>query len=177
MKDNDSEFLTQMHKYVAHASVGPSTVRGQHTPGLMARSRDLLEQVPLGELAVCKPEGFPDFLDSQTNRIRKHLPTGAQKWGIARKVLNIFLRDATYNHYLRDHYRLGRFEKLLEVPMDRLTATSLKAHTAPGTLPTWKGVRHLDADDNKDFQQRANTIAAERGIVRVHLDAYFRTTR
>jgi hypothetical protein len=168
------DFLAQMHRYVAYTSVGPSTVRGQRTPGLVAQLRELLSQVDLDELAACQPPAFPDFLNRETSRIQEGMPDEARYWGIARKVLNIFLRAATYNHYLRRQFPLDRFESVLELPMDSLTALGLKARSPARSLPRWQGVKHLTQADNQRFQARALEIADAWGIpARVHLDIYF----
>lgn len=167
-----SDYLKQMHKYVAYTSVGPSTVRGQRTPGLVTRLRELLSQVDLARLAAIELQDFPTFLKSETKRIEQHMPAPARHWGIARKVLNIFLRAATYNHYLRHRFKLDRFEDRLELPMDSLTAKGLKSRSPARSLPRWRGVKYLTATDNEHFQKRALQIATDRGTSRVHLDIY-----
>lgn len=166
------DFLAQMRTHVAYTSVGASTVRGQKTPGLVSTLRVLLAEVDLERLAKLDPDDFPGFLKDETKRIKKGMPAKAQHWGVARKVLNIFLRSATYNHYLRHQFNLHRFEELLELPMDSLTAKGLKAISTPRSLPRWMGVKYLTPAENKLFQVRAAEIASEREIARVHLDIY-----
>lgn len=167
-----SDFLDQMHKHVAYTSVGPSTVRGQRTPGLVTKLRELLSEVDLAGLEAVEPQDFPNFLKSETKRIEQHMPAAARHWGIARKVLNIFLRAATYNHYLRRRFKLDRFEDLLELPMDSLTAKGLKSRSPARSLPRWRGVKYLTPTDNQHFQARARQIAMERKTACVHLDIY-----
>jgi hypothetical protein len=166
------DFLTQMQKHVAYTSVGPSTVRGQRSPGLVGELRELLAAVDLAGLATCKPRDFTKILDAETTRIERSMPANARYWGVARKVLNIFLRGATYNHYLRSQFQLDRFEALLELPMDSLTAKGLKALSTARSLPRWRGVKYLREVDNEQFQTRAEDIARQRDISRVHLDIY-----
>lgn len=168
-------FLDQMRKHVAYVSVGPSTVRGQRTPGLVTSLRELLADVDLAQLATCGSTDFPNFLDGETERIERRMLAAARYWGIARKVLNIFLRAATYNHFLRDQFSLDRVESCLELPMDSLTANGLKARSQKhllGRLPRWKGVRHLTPAANHQFQERATRIAELEKTLRVHLDIY-----
>jgi hypothetical protein len=89
------DFLTQMGKHVAYTSVGPSTVRGQRNPGLVSKLRELLSAVDLADIASREPQDFPNSLESETRRIEQNMPAASRHWGIARKVLNIFLRGAT----------------------------------------------------------------------------------
>ena len=99
------------------------------------------------------------------------LPIGARHWGLARKVLNIFLRDCLYTTYLDEAFHLRRSEALFEIPLDSLTATNLKRGTGRGALPPWPGVKHLSKPDSVRFQQATEEEARKRGIARVHLDA------
>jgi hypothetical protein len=172
IEDAMKDLLAQMHRHVAYTSVGASTVRGQRTPGLVSELRDLLAKVDLAGLAQIEQSNFPKFLKAETNRIHQAMPAKSRHWGIARKVLNIFLRGATYNHYLRREFKLDRFERVLELPMDSLTAKGLKSLSPARSLPRWKGVKHLRETDNEEFQRRALKIAENRCTLRVHLDIY-----
>jgi hypothetical protein len=62
------------------------------------------------------PAKFSRTVDRSTTALAKLLPKN--RWGAARKFLNLYLRNATYNFYLRRAYRLDRVEHLLELPMD-----------------------------------------------------------
>lgn len=166
------ELASQMHQWVAYTSVGPSTVRGQRSPGLVTKLRQLLAEVDLNEFSGCDPSDFDDLLNHQTATVKRRMPTGVRHWGIARKVLNIFLRGATYNCYLREMYRLARLEGSLELPLDSLTIKGLKSRSPKRSLPRWHGVKHLEKDDSDRFQLRASEIASEHGVSRVHLDIY-----
>lgn len=166
------ELITQMHRWVAYTSVGPSTVRGQRSPGLVANLRQKLAEIDLAKFAGCSPPDFPDLLDAQTASVKRHMPSGIRHWGIARKVLNIFLRGATYNCYLRHAYNLGGLEDMLELPLDSLTVQGLKARSPQRSLPRWHGVRHLTKGASDRFQDRASEIAREHEVSRVHLDIF-----
>lgn len=166
------DFQTQMRYWVAYTSVGPSTVRGQRSPGLVSKLRSLLADVDLAKIGSFSPDPFASWLDAETLRIKQAMPRDKQHWGVARKVLNIFLRGATYNSFLRADFRLGEVESVLELPLDSLTAKGLRRLSPPRSLPRWNGVKHLTQSDSDRFQQRANEIALKSETSRVHLDIY-----
>jgi hypothetical protein len=157
---------------VAVFAVIPSAVRGQ-PKGTVRAARMALAQVPLKELPPT-PARFPAWLNDQTERVQRELPRGARHWGIARKVLNIYLRDALYNHYLRSRFALERAEHLYEIPLDQITADELIARDP---ALRWKGVKHLTPEVSLRFQHVAAEDARERGTARVHLDAIYWTPR
>jgi hypothetical protein len=104
------------------------------------------------------------------------MPKGNQYWGVARKCLNLFFRDALYNHYLRTKYGLAKFERYLEIPLDSHVGTELR-HSPEGQnanppLPRWKTVKGLGPAD-KRFQDVAERIAKREGTERVHLDVVY----
>jgi hypothetical protein len=101
------------------------------------------------------------------------LVDGAQYWGLARKVLNIFLRGSLYNTYLTAHYGLPRLDACYEVPLDSLSAAGIRKHASERPLPRWVGVIHVTPDINDHFQRLATAIAPEQNTLRVHLDAMF----
>lgn len=171
-KMSPQNFIRQMQDYTAQVSVGASTVRGQRTPGLVTRCRQLLKEIDLRDFAVATSTAFEKRLDSATVDFRRALPGSSRHWGIARKVLNIFLRNALYNTYLREHYSLQSIESLLEIPLDSISAKGLKKQSTPKKLPRWKGVKHLTPADHATFQAQASAIAAERSLARVHLDVF-----
>lgn len=164
--------LDAIQRMLARGAVGPSTVRGQGPPGVAAAVRSFLAVLRLEPFGTSDARKFAAELDRQTSRLMEALPDGAQTWGLARKCLNIFLREALYNVYLREEYGLERAEALCEIPLDSLVAEGLRSRR-PRTLPTWPGVRHLDPETSSAYQAAASCIAAEEGIVRVHLDAVF----
>jgi hypothetical protein len=157
---------------VAYTSVGPSTIRGQRSPGLARILRELLAKIELQKHADCPTSGFSELLNKDTKAIQKKMTESARHWGIARKVINIFLRSATYNSFLRDEFQLDRLEEYLEIPLDSLTVKGLKIRSPRGSLPRWGGVKHLADSDSLSFQLRASEIAEELGSHRVHLDIF-----
>lgn len=57
--------------------------------------------------------------------------------------LNLFLRDSCYNRFLCKKYGLFQAEEWMEIPLDSLTAASLKRRGARGNLPQWPGLSRL----------------------------------
>jgi hypothetical protein len=171
-----SPLLDQMKSYVAYTSVGASTVRGMRSPGLVRRARVALSEVDLSRYAKVKQDKFQNLLDEDTSMVLARTRLPKKDWGVGRKVLNIFLRGALYNVYLREQFRLDRIETIMEIPLDSLTAKGIKRLSPPKSLPRWKGVRHLSPSASAEFQARAIELANSTfGTNRVHLDIYFYT--
>jgi hypothetical protein len=119
------------------------------------------------------PTRFRSALNGKTRHLRRTLPRGARRWGLARKLLNIYLRDCLYNQYLNRAFHLDRAEFLYEVPLDSITAHGLKRAAGRGELPAWPGVRKLTLPVSAKFQQFALELARRKGTARVHLDAVY----
>lgn len=164
------KFAKLIQVRAARVAVGPSTVRGQG-PGVVDAARHFLRSLKLAQFGTRSAPRFKRELDLATKRLMQRLPRRGRKWGVARKVLNIFLRDALYTWCLRDEYHLERAEPLMEVPLDRITAKRLRKKDKK--LPRWHGVRHLTPEDSALYQQRASDFAKKKGYARVHLDAEF----
>lgn len=164
-------FLPVIQRRAVRAAIGASTARGQGAPGLVRAAREFLGELPLRQFGVSKPRVFRRRLDRATLQLMKSLPRRGQSWGIARKLLNIFLRDALYTGYLEEAYRLRRSETLLEVPLDSITARNIRAEVPRGSVPRWLGVRHLSVANSDLFQAAASELARKRHIARVHMDA------
>ena len=114
--------------------------------------------------------GFWRALDRATRTMRDHLPREVSSWGLARKVLNIFLRDCFYNGLLMSTYKLKSAERFFEVPLDSVVAQALKARQPRGALPRWRGVKHLSAEESVYFQGAALELCRSLNITRVHLE-------
>jgi hypothetical protein len=165
--------ISSIQRYVAYSSVGASTVRGLKTKGVVASAREALFKIDLKRYGKATPKSFRMFLDRDTELVRQSLVKGAQHWGVARKVLNIFLRGALYNTYLNEHYGLSKIEALFEIPLDSLSANGIRDNITTGPVPKWVGVKNVKSEMNETFQQLATKIAAEKQTLRVHLDAIF----
>lgn len=166
----DAELLTLMQKKVAVSAIPPSAMRGQGLAGLLGEIRLFLSELELDALADMTEEQFARRLDLATGQLRKRVTHLRCQWGAARKALNLFLRDATYNHYLRKRYRLPAIEQWLELPLDGEVAARLRVETGGSSLPRWPGVRALSAPVSHRYQDFAATVASRRELARVHLD-------
>jgi len=127
--------------------------------------------VKLGSFATRDRASFERALDGHTRRLIVALPKRGATWGLARKLLNIFLRDSLYTGYLSKAYGLASAEGLLEIPLDSITAKHLRK--AAPELPRWRGVRHLDPHVSAAYQAAALLVAKRERTARVHLDAYW----
>jgi hypothetical protein len=170
-----AEVICAMQVRCARVAVGASTVRGQGAPGIVKEAREFLAVLALARFGTSSPARFRRQLDHSTQDLMHEFPKPARSWGLARKVLNIFLRDALYTVYLRNEFRLDRAEALLELPLDSKTVGHLRREVGRGQLPRWSGVKHLTPSDSEVFQKRAAIRAAFRRVERVHLDAIWWT--
>jgi hypothetical protein len=133
-------------------------------------AREFFGKLDLGSVPVGKQADFVHWLDAKTEELRKSFPLGGQHWGAARKVMNLFLRHACYNVYVRERYRLQRIEGWLEVPLDDIVAKKLKRAAGRGKLPYWPGLKGLDKEVSRIYQEFAEKFAGQKAIARVHLD-------
>jgi len=166
-----SAFLRTVQSRTARVAIGASTVRGRGNTGTVAASRQFLRSLPLQRFALTQLGRFAAELDRTTDDLRAALPRNAQHWGLARKILNVFLRDCLYTTYLSEAYQLQRAENFLELPLDSITARQLQLVAGRGVLPRWPGVRHVTPDVSAQFQAVAAKEAKARKIARAHLDA------
>lgn len=144
--------------------------------GTVAAAHSYLEQLDLRVFSTGSATGFRRALDGKTDSLARRLPE--RRWGIARKCLNIFLRDAAYNRFLCRAYNLDRIEPWLEVPLDRQVAEGLKREAGRGFLPRWRAIKTLDPEVSRRYQDFAARVAKGKGIHRVHLDLlYWRPSR
>ena len=159
----------------AFAAILPSTVRNQGAPGVVRAARIFLSQMDLRPFGTKKQDAFADILEKKTEAFQKALPKQARSWGLARKALNIFLRNCLYNHDLRTKFQLDRAEQFFELPLDSFVAKALRAQD--GNLPSWRGIKYLIRRDSARFQKDASRLAQSEGYARVHLDAQLRPTK
>lgn len=152
--------------HIAKSVIGPSSARGLLRKGTIQSVRNFLRDLDTRQFT--KRE-FSARLDQETRSLARKAPA---HWGAARKFLNLYLREVTYNFFLREKYHLERIEHLLEVPLDSNVAKALKKRAkAEGVrLPRWPGVSHLTRDTSVQYQSFASAVAAAEGICRVHLD-------
>lgn len=122
---------------------------------------DHLALVDLGRL---RPGKVGSSLDIWT----RQLEAKSGSWGPSRKALNLFLRDAAYNFWLRKAHRLAEIECELELPLDGIVMTAL-ANRVP-SLPQPQAVKRLNPTLNAEFQRAANGLALIESTARIHLD-------
>jgi len=165
------DFIRAIQSRTARVAVSASSVRGAGGKGVVRAARNFLRQLDLSRFSVDDASRYAAELDRATNELRSALPRGAQHWGVARKVLNIFLRDCFYTSYLVSKYRLHRSESFMELPLDSITAKQLKSTVGRGALPSWCGVKHVTPEINARFQNAAAIEAGKQRTTRLHLDA------
>lgn len=166
------DFLKMIQRKVAASALPGTALGGRGAAGAIAVARDVLAELPLREFALCRASTFGRYLDGATDTLLRRLPRHAQGWGIARRAVDLFLREALYDAYLREQYRLHRTERWLELPMDAAAATYLRDADPAASLPAWRGIRQLVPTQNAAWQGIASAVAQQMGIARVHLDLY-----
>jgi hypothetical protein len=164
------DLLVALQARAARGALGASTMRSAGARGTVLAGRAFLCEVDLRAFRTSSPTRFRAELDHVTEGLQRAFPRQARHWGLARKGLNIFLRECLSNVYLRDANSLQMAEPLYEVPLDSITGQKLY-QLAGGALPRWGTVRDLTPDLSDAFQALAARIAEGRGIARVHLDA------
>jgi hypothetical protein len=80
--------------------------------------------------------------------------------------------DSIDNQYLNDHFKIGKLESWLEIPLDSAVTKGLKKRDDSARLPHWPGVKNLKPDISEKFQKFAAEYANKKRIARVHLDIY-----
>jgi hypothetical protein len=168
------DLVKPMQRHVANASVTASAVRqGRRAVKGVARAA-INFLCNLNIEAVVAPNSFSDILDAHTEQLRRSLPEGAQYWGRARKCLNIFLREASYNCLLRTTFNLGELDELLETPLDKQVAEGLKRDAGARGLPPWTTIIALKPKQNEVYQTVAADVARELyNTHRANLDLWY----
>jgi len=149
---------------------GAAGTRSAGAKGAVRAGRAFLCEIDLRTFRTPNAARFLAALDETTEGLRLAFPEEARHWGLARKGLNIFLRDCLSNVYLREAYTLQGAEPLYEVPLDSITGHALY-DLSDGTLPRWGTVKDLTPEESEAYQDVAAQVAESRGIARVHLDA------
>ena len=166
-----NEYLLRRLRWrTAELSVGPSTVRGAGARGVVRAARKALKLVRLRRFATGSRTEFLAALETETKRIRRVLPRGTRHWGIARKVVNIFLRQAAHNVYLSARFGLRRVERWLELPLDSHVAAGIYRARPTLELPRWRTIKGLTPDDSELFQAAGRKIARDKRVIPIHLE-------
>jgi hypothetical protein len=164
----NNEVLDFVQSFTARRAVGPSAVRSSRK-GTAKMCREFLCELDLSKFGTSDSAKFAAALDRATSRLESRL-RAKHKWGLARKVLNIFLRDSFYTTFLCDAYNLARAKQLFEMPLDSITAAELRKKY-DGPLPRWRGVKWTDSELSRSYQGAALKVATDDDLPRVHLDA------
>ena len=106
------DFIAMLQSHAARAAIGGSTVRGKSNKGVEEKAREFLRNMDLAPFGTSNEQAFKSALDRNTEALRCHLPRGAQHWGVARKALNIYLRNCLYTCYLRETFGLDKADRL-----------------------------------------------------------------
>lgn len=170
---DQKQFVRAVRSRTARIAAAASAARGKGNGGVVGAARSYLRRLDLSAFGTRDETMFRRALDRCTRRLVKHLPPPARHWGLARKLLNIYLRDCLYCTYLSASFKLERAERLLEVPLDSITARGLKRAAGRAALPVWPGVKHLSPEVSAGFQSFAAELARREGFARVHLDAVY----
>jgi len=131
-----TRFLKMVQHRAARVAVTASATRGQGK-GVVDCARGFLAALTLGRFGTDDERGFVRQLDMATKDLHACLPKRAASWGLARKLLNIFLRDSLYTSYLAKAHGLAAAERLLEIPLDSITSKRIRREVP--ALPRWPG--------------------------------------
>jgi hypothetical protein len=168
------QHLHEMQRYVAKVGMTASALRNLGAKGFVKAAIQFLSSIDLTPLVGLNPSGYQQWLDAQTNALMAAFPI--KIWGPARKAMNIFMVMASLNLFLRDAYGLGRFDDVLEVPLDNTIEGKLRkfgrAHKvfSRKTFPKWDSIKKLNSTNSTKYQQIAQAMATRRGIPRGRLD-------
>jgi len=166
------ELLKALQVRAARIAISSSSMRGRGNKGVVKAGRAFLNVLSLKHFGTSDPKEFKSALDAETLRLKNAFPTDSRFWGLARKGLNIFLRDCLYTVYLRDAYSLYLAEPSFEVPLDSLSGRALYRESG-GRVSRWGTVRGLTPKLSEKYQSTASELAASTGIARVHLDVFW----
>ena len=167
----DAIFLQSVQKFLANA-LSISTVRKMGPSGTLETIRTFIKGIDLADVGKTNPLNYILTLDGLTESLQRALPMPAH-WGVARKCLNLFFRDALYNFYLRQEFNVTKFEEHLEIPLDSFVGRALCNEAEGRDLPRWQSVVGLDRESSANFQYVAARVAKRKGTKRVHLDMIY----
>ena len=160
-----------IQKRTANISVGSSTVRGQ-PKDTVKNARNYLKKINLKNFSNVNEHQFRTVLDEHTEKLKNELPS--HSWGIARKVLNIFLFQVTHNIILNKKYTFDNIIAFLEVPLDNPNAKKIKGFAKlHGKNLDWKNIYSLRPEVSKEYQKYARQYASQKECERCYLDLYW----
>jgi predicted transcriptional regulator len=171
-----------LQRFLAEVAITQSAVRGEKKGALRKAVIDFLsDELRLSDFTNLGQ--FSEALERETSTLEGSC---GLNWGTARKCLNIFLRDATYNCYTRRRYGLDAIEPLLEVPLDNKVEQGIRRDMRrlkpplphlPRLSEFEKGffsITKLEREQHASYQNAAGWIAREEYHThRVHLDLLY----
>src|SRR5437667_8913107 len=165
--------LCEMQRYVANVAITPLYV--QETGGGLRGSSTRISCQPQPEAtSESRTLGISEVVGGSNASAHGSFPL-VERWGPARKSINIFMVMASLNQFLCDEYKLHRFGYVLEVPLDNTVTKKLRAwgkernRVRRGQFPTFS-IKQLKKADSDQYQELAQACAEERGIPRGRLD-------
>lgn len=168
------DFIHKIQERIANTSVSSSTVRGQPR-GTVEKAQDYLKTINLKDFSKIKDERqFNRSLNKHTASLKKRIDS--KSWGISRKVLNIFLFEASNNVLLNKKYSLHKIIPFLELTLDNPNAKELiKLAKIKNKKLIWKTISSLKSGPNKQFQKFAKDHAYNEycKMFRCYLDVYW----
>lgn len=187
--------IAAIHRYTATTAVGASTVRN-NPEGTARIARQFLERVAPVELRALTKHEFPDWLNEKTSQLQKCLAqntnikrrakirrgpgkiTFENRFGLSRKILNIYLHNCYFNRILNERCKLERFCDLYEVPIDDYTQSWIihlarEAELDAKSIENKATIYKLTPSRNSLLQIYAEDIALLLGTSRVFLDPLF----
>jgi hypothetical protein len=169
-----SRFISELQVHQTRISIAASTVRSQGKGNVRLARQFFAKDFEIGKLRTPSERAYLSRLDAATEALRGRLSGKGKTFGLARKLLNIYIRDCVYSRILCAHYRLEQIEPFLEVPLDGIVGGALvKAACDRGQLrrlPRWRTIKGLTREDSETYQAFASELAEEKGLARVHLD-------
>lgn len=164
-------FLEALQAKVARVTITSSSMRGPGCGEAIKVARKYTAGLKLQRFSSRTRIGFISELDDATDELLASMPRAIRSWGLARKGLNIFLKECLYSSYLRSSSRIDRSERYLELPLDSYTGKAL--NKIEKSLPRWDTVRRLNPDLSQSFQEAASCEGERRKLARVHLDVFW----
>lgn len=166
-----NDFIKTVQQFTAVSAMGPSALRNQGT-GILSVAQEYCSGIDLSLCHSMKVGEYLHFLDWHTEKLLDLFGHKLRPWGVARKALNLFFRDALYNKYLCQEFYLEKIETFLEIPLDSVVTKELRRRDENHILPLWTGLKFLTNHNSDLFQQFALSEAEKMNESRIHLDMY-----
>lgn len=110
-------------------------------------SKNVLPHASVEAIRHGRPNSIQRRAGPGHRRTAPHLPRlSPAPLDLARKLLNLFLRDCLYNRYLSDANRPDDAEHLFELPLDSYTGKALRKAVGKNVFVRWAGVGGLTAE-------------------------------